>query len=679
MHLRFDNWSDAAVRPVYQVGEYPQKIATKAEPLGPLPAGRFVGVAVDGANEVWALGTPGLVRLSEERVSFLPLPQGLSLDAVRRFLVSHKGLEPPTIQVLCDDPAGVWELRRDLTGDERDVEDSSVEFEALEWTYEPGLPCDKDITAGDLNLSELEREGRAAVLLELAGNGWLVVLDGRLVAVSNDGFVEPFPADTVLPPVQNLTRAVATVDGGWWFASPNGVCHLRDGEWEYFAGKRWLNSNVVNDIAVDRDGRLWAATDEGLCCIEYRLMGLEEKAEHFETITQARHLRDGFCCAIHLCEPGSFDGYKFYAADNDGLWTSLYVAAESFRYAVTGDEGARELAKRSALAMCRLEQVTPIRGLVARAMVPKGSDVIKSGGEWHDSEDGQWEWKGDTSSDELDGHYFAYSVYYDLAADEEGKRIVAATVENITDYLIENGYFLIDVDGEPTTWGFFAPQWLNVTREDQRGLNSMEILSYLLTAYHICGHDRYYKHYVHLAERHHYAINVINQKILWPNEVNFSDDELAFFAYYPLLTYEEEPHRRQMYLLSLERQWRAVRRQRCPLWNAIYGALTGKFCDVDEIVRSLAELPLELVDWQMLNSHRADVDIDERYGRHGELQSREIVPYDERADFRWNHNPYRLDGGGRGLCEYDGAHYLLPYWLARYHGLISADTRSSIR
>ena len=28
--------------------------------------------------------------------------------------------------------------------------------------------------------------------------------------------------------------------------------------------------------------------------------------------------------------------------DNDGLWTSLLVVAEAFRYRVTGDQGARE-------------------------------------------------------------------------------------------------------------------------------------------------------------------------------------------------------------------------------------------------------------------------------------------------------------------------------------------------
>ncbi|MBC7287015.1 MAG: transcriptional regulator, partial [Armatimonadetes bacterium] len=120
-----------------------------------------------------------------------------------------------------------------------------------------------------------------------------------------------------------------------------------------------------------------------------------------------------------------------------------------------------------------------------------------------------------------------------------------------------------------------------------------------------------------------------------------------------------------------ERQWQAVRPQRCPLWNVIYGALTGNPCDIDRAVETLAELPLDLVDWRMVNSHRSDITIDDRPGRFGELQSTEIVPYDERADFRWNHNPYRLESGGEGRTEYDGAHFLLPYWMARYHGLLA--------
>jgi hypothetical protein len=58
------------------------------------------------------------------------------------------------------------------------------------------------------------------------------------------------------------------------------------------------------------------------------------------------------------------------------------------------------------------------------------------GGEWHRSADGRWWWKGDTSSDEVDGHYFAYAVYYDVAATEDEKREIRPFVARITDHII---------------------------------------------------------------------------------------------------------------------------------------------------------------------------------------------------------------------------------------------------
>jgi len=46
-----------------------------------------------------------------------------------------------------------------------------------------------------------------------------------------------------------------------------------------------------------------------------------------------------------------------------------------------------------------------------------------------------------------------------------------------------------------------------------------------------------------------------------------------------------------------------------------------------------------------------------------------VLPASERPMMKWNGNPYRLDGGDGGRTEEDGTFFLLPYWMARYHGL----------
>jgi hypothetical protein len=351
---------------------------------------------------------------------------------------------------------------------------------------------------------------------------------------------------------------------------------------------------------------------------------------------------------------------------------------------VTGSEEARDWAWQSARALLDLERRTPIPGFPARAIVRVGEEVIKSHGEWHPSEtytapgtavpgpspDGAWEWKGDTSSDELDGHYFGLSIFHDLVADDAQKQEIREVIARITDHLVDHGFLLIDLDGLPTRWGVFAPRYLNGSWEAERGLNSLSILSHLATAHHICGDRRYLQAAAGLIRDHHYALNALNQKIMPPGDVNHSDDELAFVCYYPLLTYERDLDLRRLHLLSLERSWRIERPERNPLWNFIYGALTGNPCDAEAAAQTLAEIPLDLVNWPVRNSHRADVTCAPRLGRFGEVEALEPLPAGERPVGKWNSNPFRLDGGGDGRHEEDATHYLLPYWLGRHHGLI---------
>ena len=47
-----------------------------------------------------------------------------------------------------------------------------------------------------------------------------------------------------------------------------------------------------------------------------------------------------------------------------------------------------------------------------------------------------------------------------------------------------------------------------------------------------------------------------------------------------------------------------------------------------------------------------------------------VLPYDELPMSKWNGNPYSLDGGNGGRSEDDGAYFLLPYWMGRYHKLL---------
>jgi hypothetical protein len=66
-----------------------------------------------------------------------------------------------------------------------------------------------------------------------------------------------------------------------------------------------------------------------------------------------------------------------------------------------------------------------------------------------------------------------------------------------------------------------------------RGLNALEIVSYLTAALHVCESDaQKFTSALESLYAQGFLENLVNQKITAPGQVNFSDDELAFLAYY---------------------------------------------------------------------------------------------------------------------------------------------------
>lgn len=516
------------------------------------------------------------------------------------------------------------------------------------------------------------------VTVDNFGHWWLATDKGVVIFSDGDGWLHLTGKDGV--PIENLRKVTIGEDGSVWFASGCGAICLKSGEWHYFASQRWLPSDDVRDIAVRKDGTAFIATANGISQIWQQLMTLAEKAEVFERQVNERHKRFGYVTVRRLESPGDVNSGRVEISDNDGLWTALYVAAECFRYAVAKREGredeaneALKNATESLQVLLFLEQVTGISGFPARAVRHKNEpDFGTPHPEWHRTDDGEWEWKGDTSSDEIVGHFFAYPIAHDLLPDEDLKRQVVETAKRIADHIIAHGFFLVDLDGQPTTWGVWAPEKLNHDEKwwAERGLNSLELLAILKATYHMTRDERYEQIYRKLIKQCHYALNTVRQKIVVNGITNHSDDELAFLSYYTLLRYETDPQLRTVLLMSLERTWKMERAEKCPLWNFIYGALTGKPCDAEAAVKTLQEIPLDLVHWTIRNSHRSDVRINESTGRFGELQGVEPLPFTERPMHKWNGNPYRLDGGSNGLEEEDATFFLLPYWLARFHCLI---------
>jgi hypothetical protein len=501
-------------------------------------------------------------------------------------------------------------------------------------------------------------------------------------------------------PIEDVRCLYLAPNGDIWGGTDEGAWRLREGRFRYFWGRRWLPGNHIKSIWGDEHGRAWMETDGGYSCIEERQMTFGQKARAFNDLTQKWNNRHGFINERTLKTPGDVNGSVYEVSDNDGLWNAIYVGAMAFRYAATKEPEAKRQAWEAVNAMLELERLTGISGFPARAVITdeeiaagntgyNAAETVRVKGEtdpiWFRSKVEKNVWcKGDTSSDELDGHYFAWLVYSDLVATPEEKQKIAATCRRVTDNVIAGGYNLIGHTGRKTLWGVWAPEYLNDDPAwwDQRPLNSLEILSYLKAAQHLTGDEKYARHYEKLIREHHYLLNALEYRNRnlgeWQN-INHSDDEMAYMAYYILLTLEKDPDRRRLLLQSFRNTWeengvvQSLKPERSPLYNYLYGGLTGRPCAPDEAGETLEEWPWDRIEWTMRNSQRQDVTFKEGRGLHATSELTHVLPISERSLHRWNGNPFSPDGGSDGRAYDDGAAWLLGYWAGVYYGYLPSE------
>jgi hypothetical protein len=539
-----------------------------------------------------------------------------------------------------------------------------------------------------------------ALVADQLGHIWVGTDRGVYLSTGEDWWQKLGARDGM--PIETINCLHLAPGGDVWAGTPVGAWRLRDGHFRYFWGRRWLPDNDVQAVWSDTSGRGWLETKTGIACIEEKPMTLAEKAAHYDRIIQKRHNRRGYIAAIDLETPGDLSKrVTFDVSDNDGLWTSLYVAAMALRFGATRDSAARAQARQSLSALLDLERLSGIPGFPARAMVT--DDEIKAGvhgfnpdalvhapGEtssaWYRSPKVPGLWcKGDTSSDELDGHYVAWYLYHDLVADDAERKELASVVRRVTDGIIRNNYTLVDHTGRKTRWGIWSPELINhhPYYSGLRPLNSLEILAYLKVAEHITGDRRYLEAADALIKGHHYLLNGLLMRrgkgARW-SEINHSDDELLYLAYYPLLTLEKEPARRRLLVESIARTWeeidgeQSIRPEHSPFYNFIYGASTGRRCDVEEARATLRDWPWDLIAWSTTNSQRHDVSIRTATGIHRHnTQLDRVLSAAERTQSRWNASPWSADWGHDGRSEDDGVAWMVAYWLGVYHRYLSPD------
>ena len=477
---------------------------------------------------------------------------------------------------------------------------------------------------------------------------------------------------------------IREIDDKVWFGSTWGAFMLKDdGKFSYYAGKRWIPSDNVVDISKGPDNSILILTDKGLGQIDRKEMTLYDKAMFFEKQVRERHIRFGFNATVSGMTNGDVTTGSLETSDNDGLWTSMYLAGEVFRYAVTHSDEALHNIRSAMDAMERLYTINPIPGFPSRSFERRGYKYNDK--PWRRAKDPEWDWKSTTSSDEAIGHIFAFGAIAELVDVPELKDRAVMLIDTLMSTILKNDYYMVDWNGKPTQWGRWNPDYVNARPKmvGDRKINSSNFIAMLQTAYHFTKKEKYKDAAFKLMDKFGYLDNLMrpfseighapedadplskNLSDGW----NHSDDEMYYCGYWGLYRYAFNNKLKAMYKKAIVDHWEAERPEKEGLWDIMTALVGDENYDFNEAIWYLQGYPIDLIDWTVMNSQRKDI---EKIAPNFRNQTiKEVLPPQELRISRHNANRFDLDSRGEGRSENSaGDIWLLPYWIGRYLNVI---------
>lgn len=488
-----------------------------------------------------------------------------------------------------------------------------------------------------------------------------------------------------------VRAAARTSDGGFVVATAGGAMRVLERgmgpEWRVYNAERWVPSADVRGVVASSeiDGPIWFATAGGLATVTAARVTLEQKLVSFVERVVQRHDREGAVADSHLLVKGDLSTNVPWDSDNDGGWTAYWLLAECYRWKVTGAADARANFDEALTGMLRLRTLTGTDWFLARALIRKSTCVLDDcdapdDGKWYTSPVDPDFWvKRDTSNDEVTSHFYMMGPAYDLCATPDQQQAIRDHVAGIAGGIVDHGYQLWDpLTNAVTTYGQFDPYYVNQHPGGflgDGGRRSAQMLGIVTTAYALTGEQRFLDAQRELIEVHHYgenAIDIEGYPIMWGNG---DGNELGTQGYWALLRYETDPELLALWRTGWTAFFHRLDVQQGAMWDLSNHVLGGDMGpQIERFARWLRLAPVDMIRWNVVNSNRHDLVKAPNWFKDGMLRSDgTIIPYDERRNDRWNTDQFRVDGGMDGMIEMDGADVLMPYWAARYYGVVVAE------
>jgi uncharacterized protein (TIGR03437 family) len=372
---------------------------------------------------------------------------------------------------------------------------------------------------------------------------------------------------------------------------------------------------------------------------------------------QARHMPYGTIIDPVFASATSDRIVSYTRCGDSAIWTGHYLAAEAFRYKVTHSADALSNARRAVAGIKGLLDVTG-NNVLARCLIPVGSPYAAameseeaSHGVYRSGPDHTW--IGDTSRDQYSGVMFGLGVAFDLFDDAELKSTIAGMVTRIVDFLRGNEWSVVMPDGKVSTTFLVRP--------DQQ-------LAFLQLARHV-NPDRF-------STAYDISRVLLSPAVITPISLEvLSDDSYYKFNLDSINLYTLIRLENSSFGAIYRKAYDVLRNHTDDHANAFFNmidrALSGPNSTRDAETRTLLE------QWLLRPRRDFPVDLRTKVPVCGD-QACQPVPVPQRinTDFLWQRSPFQLVSGGDGLIEGPGIDYILPYWMARFYGVVSDTLRA---
>lgn len=377
-----------------------------------------------------------------------------------------------------------------------------------------------------------------------------------------------------------------------------------------------------------------------LAVISLGVSGAERDALAIDANLRARHMPFGTVLDPIFTNPSSDQIAGYTRCGDSALWTGAYLAAESFRYKTAPSADALGNVRAALAGLKALADVTGDNRL-ARCMVPAASPYAQgiASEEAHNTvnHNGDWLWIDNTSRDQMVGALFGLGVAYDFVDAADVRDAAAALITRLAGYMASHRWSPND---DPDSTFELRPE----------GLRMILGLSKHVDAAHAPGSPL-----IVLPVQTAVGVDVLSDD-------SYFKFNLDYMSLFHLLRLDPGGSNQSAY--SIVRNHTAQHRN--AFFNMVDRALNGPNLDRDAETRQLLD------QWLARPRRDVAVDLTQSVRVCGDVACQPVpVPLRVPTDFLWQRNPYQLSGGGTGLIEGAGIDYLLPYWMARFYGVIS--------